>query len=159
MPEGLPQPGGGAFSSLNEQSIMVPILVLLLLSNQSLALPAWQGPSGNSALGAVGTVWGGKHVELEVTAEGASFDFDCATGTINGRLVPGAQGTFTIKGTLVRERPGPTMRGGNPAEQATYSGAIHGETLRLIVTLAGSDEPYGEYVLVRGKSGRVMKCR
>jgi hypothetical protein len=123
-----------------------------------LGLPAGPQPA-TSALGSPGTVWGGEHVELEVAAAGASLDFDCATGTINGAIVPDAQGKFTIAGTLVRERPGPTMRGGNPTAQAKYSGTVQGETLRMVVSVEGSKEPYGEYVLVRGKSGRVLKCR
>jgi hypothetical protein len=138
---------------------LVLALVLLAFMPQPQSLLARGDPSVNSALGSVGTVWGGDHLELEVTADGAGLNFDCATGTINGALVPDAQGKFTIDGTLVRERPGPTMRGGNPAAQAKYSGTIHGATLHLIVTVEGSSEPYGEYVLTRGKPGRVVKCR
>jgi hypothetical protein len=112
-----------------------------------------------SVLGTVGTVWGGQHLRLEVTADGANLEFDCATGTITGAPEPDAQGKFTIAGTLVRELPGPTMREGNPAAPVKYSGTIQGETLLLVVSVEGSGEPYGEYSLVRGKPGRVVKCR
>jgi hypothetical protein len=136
---------------------VVAILVVVLSVSLS-AVPAGPAPAA-SALGPLGTVWGGEHLRLEVTADGANLDFDCATGTISGPPVPDAQGKFTISGTLVRERPGPTMRGGNPTTPAKYTGAILGETLHLVVSVEGSAEPYGEYGLTRGKSGRVIKCR
>lgn len=123
------------------------------------AVPAWQGSAASSDLGSPGTLWGGQHLVLEVTSDGANLEFDCATGTISGAPSPDAQGEFTIGGTLVRERPGPTMRDGNPTARAKYSGRIQGETMQLVVRVEGSTEPYGEYVLTRGKAGRVVKCR
>jgi hypothetical protein len=124
-----------------------------------LAMAAQQDPSAKSWLGKSGAVWGGEHLAIEVTADGANLDFDCATGTITGVLTPDVQGKFTVAGTLVRERPGPTMRGGNPEAQAKYSGTIQGDTMHLVVTVEGSNEPYGKYVLTRGNAGRVLKCR
>lgn len=138
--------------------VWILALSLLALAVRPSTLLAWQAHLVTS-LGPLGTVWGAEHLRLEVTAEGANLDFDCATGTISGAPEPDAQGKFTIAGTLVRERPGPTMREGNPAVPAKYSGTIQGQTLRLVVNVEGSKEPYGEYVLTRGKSGRVLKCR
>jgi hypothetical protein len=139
--------------------VLTLALLLLCVGREVLfGRPAGSGPA-TSALGSPGTIWGGEHLGLQVAADGASLDFDCATGTITGALVPDAQGKFMIGGTLVRERPGPTMRGGNPTLPAKYSGTIQGERLRLVVSVEGSKDPYGEYELVRGKSGRVLKCR
>ncbi len=111
-----------------------------------------------SALGPAGTTWGGDHLELEVTADGANLNFDCASGTITHSLAVDAQGKFRAKGTFTRERPGPVTRDSPGAAQATYTGAIQGDTMHLVVS-AGGPEPYGEYVLTRGKPGRVVKCR
>lgn len=145
--------------TVHRRFLAVISIAALFVRAPLLGAPAWQGTSANSALGSVGTVWGGEHLELQVTADGAELDFDCASGTIAGALVPDSQGKFKIKGTLVRERPGPTMRGGNAAAQAVYSGTIQGNTMHLTVTTTGSTEPYGEYTLIRGGQGRVMKCR
>jgi hypothetical protein len=134
-------------------------LALLAFSARAQPLSAQASSAANSALGSVGTLWGGEHLALEVTTAGASLDFDCATGTMSGALVPDAQGKFMVRGALIREPPGPTMRGENSAAPARFTGRIQGDTLRLVVSVDGFNEPYGEYVLTRGKTARVVKCR
>jgi hypothetical protein len=96
---------------------------------------------------------------LEVTAEGATLDFDCASGTIAKPVSVDAQGKFRAKGSFTREGPGPVTREGNPAAAAIYSGSIEGQTMHLRVASGPQHENVGEYVLVRGQPGRVMKCR
>lgn len=105
------------------------------------------------------TIWGGQHVELEFTKDGGTLEFDCATGTITKPLAVDAHGKFRVSGTFTRERPGPTMRDGNPAASATYSGSVEGDTMHLTVVAGQNKESMGEYVLVRGQPGHVMKCR
>ena len=132
-------------------------LAVLLVSASSLCA---QAQTNSSALGAAGSVWGGDHVKLEVTAEGATLDFDCASGTIAGPLTADAQGKFTVKGTFTRERPGPVMRDNpNTAAAATYSGTITGNTMRLNITAGSQNDSMGDYVLVRGQPGKVFKCK
>ncbi len=104
-------------------------------------------------------VWGGEHVQLELTKAGGKLEFDCATGTITKPLTVDSQGKFRAGGTYTRETPGPTMREGNPAANATYSGSIVGGTMRLHIVAAPSKEVVGDFVLIRGESGRVVKCR
>lgn len=134
----------------------VTIVVLLLLG---LLLPAAQAQSGNSVLGAVGTVWGGDHVVLEVTAEGATLEFDCANGEVSKPLRLDAQGNFKTTGTFMREHPGPVMRDGPPPASATFSGSIQNGTMKLTITSGPQNESQGEYVLTQGKPGRVFKCK
>ena len=132
------------------------LAVLLALASSLCA----QAQTNSSALGATGSVWGGDHVKLEVTAEGATLDFDCASGTIAGPLTADAQGKFTVKGTFTRERPGPVMRDNpNTAAAATYSGAITGNTMRLNITAGPQNGSAGDYVLTRGQPGKVFKCK
>lgn len=144
-------------------TVRVSIIALLITALLALAcfaqnLPEPLGKPSTEALGAPGTVWGGDHLELEVTADGARLNFDCASGTIVHSLAVDAQGRFGARGTFTAERPGPVMRDSPGAAQATYSGTIQGDTMHLVVS-SGSPEPYGEYVLTRGKPGRVMKCK
>ncbi|MGA9565419.1 MAG: hypothetical protein WBS19_07845 [Candidatus Korobacteraceae bacterium] len=144
-------------------TVRVSIIALLTTSILALACFGQNSPnlSGNptaAAWGAAGTVWGGDHLELDVTADGANLDFDCASGTITQSLAVDAHGVFRARGTLARERPGPVMRDSPGPAQATYTGTIQGDTMHLVVS-SGSPEPYGEYVLTRGKPGRVVKCK
>jgi hypothetical protein len=104
-------------------------------------------------------VWGGEHVEMELTRSGANLDFDCAVGTIDQALAVNAKGQFRATGTYTRESPGPTRGNGNPATAATYVGTIEGESMHLEIVLANSKETVGTFDLVRGRSGHVMKCR
>ena len=54
----------------------------------------------NSADDAAANIWGGEHIEMEVTRDGATLEFDCATGTIAEPLPVHSQGRFSVKGTF-----------------------------------------------------------
>lgn len=113
-----------------------------------------------SLLGAAGTTWGGQHLELEVTPEGANLEFDCATGTIALPMTVDAQGNFSGKGTISRERPGPVMRDSpNSTGDATFSGVLKGNTLKLHISSPNWPADASDFVLVRGQAGRVLRCK
>jgi len=133
---------------------LLPAIVAVLSSN-----PTVNAQTNAYALGAIGTTWGGEHVRLQVTADGVTLDFDCAIGTIAKPLRVDAQGDFKTTGTFTRERPGPVMRDGNPAVVATYSGSVQNGTMKLTITSSAGGESFGDYVLVQGKPGHVVKCR
>jgi len=122
------------------------------------SFPPPLGQSSAAALGAPGTVWGGDHLELEVTADGANLQFDCASGTIAHSISVDTRGQFRARGSFTAERPGPVMRDSPGATQATYTGTIQGDTMHLVVS-SGNPQPYGEYVLMRDRPGHVVKCR
>jgi hypothetical protein len=107
------------------------------------------------------TIWGGDHVEMEVSAKGARLEFDCAHGTIDEAIKPDAKGAFTAKGTFTPERGGPAREDEESrAVKAIYSGRVEKDTMRLqIVVTAGQDRDEQEYVLVRNQRGSVFKCR
>src|SRR5437867_6345063 len=70
-------------------------------------------------------VWGGEHLRLEVTATGGALEYDCATGTVDGRLVIDERGRFTGKGTYAPEHGGPVRRGDQSANaRVLYSGVV-----------------------------------
>ena len=114
---------------------------------------------GTPSLGPTGTVWGGQHVTLEVTAEGAELDFDCASGSIPAGWAVDAKGNFKVKGTFTREHGGPVMRNDNNAVAAIYTGNIQGNTLRLSIVAGAQSESVGDFVLARDNPGRVVKCK
>lgn len=104
-------------------------------------------------------VWGGLHINLEVGADSAKVEFDCAHGAIEGPLVVDGNGNFELRGSLTPERGGP-IRADEKAEarQATYSGTIKGDTMKLTLKVAGVDE-VETFTLERGKPGDLFKCK
>jgi hypothetical protein len=75
------------------------------------------------------TVWGGEHVEMQVTEGGAQLEFDCGTGAITEPLAADSQGHFSLKGTITPGQGGPTRQGETPQTiDATYAGDINGAT-------------------------------
>ena len=134
-------------------------LVAVLL----LAVPGAHGTEmfhGNSQSEDASTnVWGGEHVEMNITAEGATLDFDCAEGTIRQAIHLPPAGRITLTGTYTRELPGPTRNDGNRTAPASYVATIKDGSMHLEVRLTQSNEVIGTYDLVRGQAGHVMKCR
>lgn len=120
---------------------------------------ASSSPSIAQATDESANVWGGEHVEMELTSTGANLDFDCAVGTIDQHLALTKDGTFRAAGTYTRERPGPVTKDGNRAAAATYVGTIKGQSMHLEIVLVNSKETVGTFELMRGRFGRVLKCR
>ncbi|HYN82526.1 MAG TPA: hypothetical protein VES88_13570 [Gemmatimonadaceae bacterium] len=102
--------------------------------------------------------WGGEHIGLVVAQNGATVEYDCASGTIDQPLMA-AKGRFTAVGTHTRGHGGPVREDEIPDKHpARYDGRIDGATMVLEVTLIDSGEKLGRYTLVRGRSPRVFKC-
>ena len=102
--------------------------------------------------------WGGEHVRMQLTKGGAEVEFDCARGTIT-EGVPETDGAFSLKGTFTPERGGPTRDDRTRTVGATYSGTITGDTMSLRIVLVRDDQEVAQYVLARGSTGNVRKCR
>ncbi len=103
--------------------------------------------------------WGGKHVGLEVTTDGVTVEYDCGHGIIDRPIVLDENGRFEVKGTYVKERPGPVRIGQEDKGQpALYAGRIDGKTMILIVKLVNSDEVVGTFTVSHGETPRVTKC-
>ncbi len=104
-------------------------------------------------------MWGGKHVGLEVTADGAIVQYDCANGTINQPITPDKDGRFDVKGTHVTERPGPARIGREDKGQpARYTGSVNETGMTLTVTLTGTNETVGTFTLKHGVFPQIVKC-
>jgi hypothetical protein len=135
------------------------IALVLLWSVASCSQPTIRGSMNESEQSVQKGVWGGDHIRLDVTDDGALIEYDCAHGTIDGPLRVDAQGRFTANGTHVAERGGPVREGDEPKPQpARYNGHLSGETMKLTVTLPASNQEVGTFTLVRGKQPRLTKC-
>lgn len=103
-------------------------------------------------------LWGGVHVRLEISEEGSTFEFDCATGSTSEPISLDSAGHFDVSGTYTRQGPGPVREGGQRDARARYSGNVTGETMKLKVQLEGSSEAVFDLSLTRGKAGKITKC-
>jgi hypothetical protein len=126
---------------------------------------------GSSSL-LMGT-WGGPHVVLNVTPEGATLEYDCAHGTMDGRVVADRNGRFDLRGTHEGESGGVAVgsiaadegAGARPvahgvgSRPARYVGRVKGQALQLTVTLLDTGETFGTFSLTRGSSQRLYKCQ
>ncbi|HYO64207.1 MAG TPA: hypothetical protein VER08_11295 [Pyrinomonadaceae bacterium] len=103
--------------------------------------------------------WGGRGVQLDVEADGAQVEFDCAHGRVE-RLALDSAGNFDAPGHIVYERGGPVHVDEKEVQlPARYTGKVAGETMTLTVTPEGDDSAALTYTLTRGRGARLMKCR
>ena len=135
------------------------LLVVLTGAVTLVSEPATNPQRGQDA-SATPDVWGGHHVSMKVTPQGATLEFDCAHGNMLEPIKANAKGEFTARGTYTPERGGPISRDSPPRDlPATYKGSIDGDTMRLEIMLAEKDQAPEPFTLTRGKVGRLVKCR
>jgi hypothetical protein len=104
-------------------------------------------------------LWGGLHINMIVGARSAVIEYDCARGTIDGRLGFDKQGKFEWRGTFTPERGGPIRADENTSAQlATYSGEVKAATMTLTLKVSGSDQTE-TFTLEKGKHGELFKCK
>lgn len=103
-------------------------------------------------------MWGGDHMVINVTDDGANLDFPCAGGLIKEPLVLDNSGRFDVAGVYVQEHPGPVRLGEDNSHPARYTGKISGEVLTLTIRLSDSGETIGPFTFNFGKKTRVVKC-
>jgi hypothetical protein len=105
-------------------------------------------------------VWGGKHIRLQVTDDGATVEFDCAQATVEGRIVVDRAGRFSAAGTYNEEHGGPVRSDESSAGvPVRFSGRVGGSLMTLTITRAGTREAVGTYALTRDRETRLVKCR
>lgn len=103
-------------------------------------------------------IWGGDHIVLEVTPNGATVELDCAHGTVEGPIALGGDGRFEANGTYVQERGGPVREGEEEAQPARYTGRVERGRMTLTIGLPDRKETLGPFELVHGRSARLVKC-
>lgn len=118
------------------------------------------GVSGQGAKRALPAgAWGGEHISLNVTGKGGGFELDCAHGSLDEPLSVGGDGSFDVRGRLVRERGGPVRAGETPdSYPARLSGRVEGARMTLRIVLTDSGESVGEFSLERGRDPQLTKC-
>jgi hypothetical protein len=103
--------------------------------------------------------WGGDHIILEVTENGAEADFACARGAVEERLILDGNRRFDAKGSYVQESPG-QRREEQPARSrpARYAGRVQGPMMFLTITLTDNGQTIGTFSLTKDRTPRITKC-
>lgn len=105
-------------------------------------------------------VWGGEHIRFEVTGRGANVEYDCAHGTVGGKIVVNAEGRFDVSGLHYEEHGGPVRAGGEaPGYRVRLRGRVGGSLMKLTVTRADTREAVGTFDLARDREPMLVKCR
>jgi len=103
--------------------------------------------------------WGGDQIELNVAEQGASVEFPCAHGTIEGSLSPDETGRFGVDGLYFQEQGGPVSdKDAAPPVKARYEGQVEGVTMSLTVFNLETQEKIGAYSLTFGAAAKLTKC-
>jgi hypothetical protein len=106
--------------------------------------------------------WGGEHVGLVLEGGLGTVEYDCASGTIDGLILPAKDGRFTINGTY-RTGPAGPVRVGQifRATRATYSGTVKKQDKVRTMTLNVKLEDgtlLGPFTLTQGAQPQIMRC-
>jgi len=102
--------------------------------------------------------WGGDHAGMEITADGARLEFDCARGIIAEPIRPDAEGRFQVEGSYMPEGPGPVRKDDARRFPARYWGQVRGDTITLKVQPSGYDANLPTLELTRARLANVRKC-
>ncbi|HEX9727259.1 MAG TPA: hypothetical protein VGA37_01995 [Gemmatimonadales bacterium] len=103
--------------------------------------------------------WGGEHVQLVVSPTGGVLEYDCASGTIDERIVPDASGRLDVRGTHTPGHGGPDVEGEVPEVfAARYTGTTDGSRMTVRVVLVDTGTEIGTFSLKRGEDARLLRC-
>ncbi|MFN2579315.1 MAG: hypothetical protein ABR607_16720 [Pyrinomonadaceae bacterium] len=104
-------------------------------------------------------IWGGQHIQAEVTNRGAEIEFDCAHGSIPQQISLDNSGQFDANGTYSPEHAGPIRDDENSSRPVRYKGNVKENSMSLTIADARTKEIVGTFTLTLGNDGRIMKCR
>jgi hypothetical protein len=103
--------------------------------------------------------WGGQHIGLSLTPEGGTVDYDCASGRIDGPVVPNAIGEFHVRGTHTASAAGPVREGQVPQSlPALYSGSVKGSVITLEVVVPATGLVIGPTELQQDRPPQLTRC-
>jgi hypothetical protein len=116
--------------------------------------------SGTPAPGAALTLgrWGGTGLQMDVRADGAHIEFDCARADVKQPLVTRADGSFEWVGTYLQEHGGPAMIDDSQARPARFTGTVSNNVMTLTIVYTDDGSKVGAWTLQQGNEGRIMKC-
>lgn len=103
--------------------------------------------------------WGGDHIALAITHEGATVEFDCARGFIASPIRVDAQNNFIAEGVHMQKHGGSIRENESPEQHpAQYNGRVQGGKMILSINLKDSDLAIGNFELRLGQLPKLFKC-
>ncbi len=102
--------------------------------------------------------WGGQHVRLNVSGNGAEFEFDCAHGRMTGPLTLHNRG-FATTGTFVHERGPIRLNDDNQGHRVYFKGEVQGSRMTLTFSLAEDFSEAETFTLTHGAEAKLFKCK
>jgi len=105
-------------------------------------------------------VWGARGAILTVGADGARLEQDCASGSF-GPVRVDAHGRFKANGRFETFQPGPQRADvdeapGGAGGNASFDGAVNGNTLRL--TIHSAEGGAHDLTLTKGMRVKLIRC-
>ena len=126
---------------------------------------AASGPASGKSNRPMG-IWGGPHAGADFHGGLTDLQFDCASGTIDDAVVPGRDGSFSVKGTYRTGPSGPVKVGQFfTSTEAFYSGQIakgasSKDPRTMTVTVNFEDgSSLGPFTLTEGMPPELTHCR
>ena len=102
--------------------------------------------------------WGGVGIQMNINADSASIEFDCADAEIPGKILIDKNGSFSAQGKFNRRHPGPVRRNEPPPADAKFTGRVSNNKMTLKITLTSDRTDAGEYTLELGRNARIVRC-
>ncbi|HEX6881344.1 MAG TPA: hypothetical protein VF135_13325 [Terriglobales bacterium] len=128
--------------------------IVLMMAFICFVASAWASPGKKLANG----LWGGSQLRMEVNDAGAELDFGCGSATIAGPITLDQNGNFAASGTYQQGSFGPTREGASAGREASFTGSVQGNTLKLEMVLSGEDRVQ-KFTVTRGKATRMIGCK
>jgi hypothetical protein len=153
----------GFHPAMKPFTLATPLIILLVLPlggscKQAGPDGAMQPPGDQAQIVEIGS-WGGEQVGLDVTQSGATVEFSCAHGSIEGSLVLDEEGSFTSDGLYFQEHGGPVNeKDVTEPVKARYEGKVTGGSMSLTVVNLDTQEKIGTYSLTFGAAAKITKC-
>jgi hypothetical protein len=105
-------------------------------------------------------LWGGEHISVEVTEQGATVEYDCAHATIDHRITLDRRGRFDVPGMQLQERGGPVRQNEQLAGYPVrFAGQVNGKRMKLSVRNSVTRKLIGIFTLVHGGEPKLIKCK
>jgi hypothetical protein len=102
--------------------------------------------------------WGGEHIRLVSSSEGATIELDCAHATIEAEIYLNQDNCFDMQGLYFEEHAGPPR----PGEQirsypARVRGCVRQSTMNLTITPDDTSKA-GAFTLNYDQAASIVKC-
>ena len=103
--------------------------------------------------------WGGNHAGLVLDLTGGQLQYDCAAGRIDGAVIPNEIGEFHVNGSHTPATGGPLRQGEEPPTyEASYQGAMSGDTMTLRVIVRQTGLVLGPFTLRKDAPPVLTRC-